>query len=198
MNPVKLGITGGIGSGKSYVSGVLSGHFHIPVYNTDLEARRLMVESDVIRRGLVALLGESVYFSDGSLNKAVVSSYLFASPRHAAHIDALVHPVVRDDFQCWVRRQSAPCVAMECAILFESGFDRLVDRILLVRASEEVCLARAMRRDKASASQIKARMRMQMSDAERCARAHYVVNNDGDMDLLSSLEKIVGQLEEGM
>lgn len=190
MNKVRLAVTGGIGSGKSYVAAMLS-RWRIPVYNTDEEARRLMVESERIRQDLTALLGPEAYTRDGALDKRRIASYLFASPRHAERINGLVHPVVRDDFLAWVERQERPLVAMECAILFESGFDRLVDKVLLVRAPGDVCLKRAMRRDCASEEAVKARMAAQMSDEERCAKADYIIDNDGNSDVERRLEEVL-------
>ena len=149
-----------------------------------------MVESERIRQDLTALLGPGAYTRDGALDKRRIASYLFASPRHAERINGLVHPVVRDDFLAWVERQERPLVAMECAILFESGFDRLVDKVLLVRAPGDVCLKRAMRRDCASEEAVKARMAAQMSDEERCAKADYIIDNDGNSDVERRLEEV--------
>lgn len=172
----RIGITGGIGSGKSYVAALLAGE-GIPVYDTDREARRLMVESADIRAGLCALLGEKAFCRDGSLNRPAIAAYLFAAPSHAEQVNRIVHPVVKEDFCRWVAQKSVPLVAMECAILYESGFDRLVDRVLLVHAPAEVRLARAMRRDGATEAQVKARMALQLADEELCGRADHVLEN---------------------
>ena len=181
---IKVGLTGGIGCGKSYVADLLRRR-HIPVYDTDKEAKRLMMESATIRRGLVDWVGERI------------ASYLFASPLHAERINRLVHPVVQDDFLQWVDKQDGPLVVMECAILYESGFDRLVDEVLLVRAPERVCLERVMKRDGASEAQVKARMAAQMSDEERCRRAHYIINNDGGSDVEGALRDIWVKIDRG-
>ena len=116
---IKVGLTGGIGCGKSYVADLLRRR-HIPVYDTDKEAKRLMMESATIRRGLVDWVGERAYMPDGTLNRERIASYLFASPLHAERINRLVHPVVQDDFLQWVDKQDGPLVVMECAILYES------------------------------------------------------------------------------
>ena len=114
--------------------------------------------------------------------------------RFAERVNRLVHPAVREDFNRWVAGQSAPLVAMECAILYESGFDRLVDKVLLVHAPEEICLRRAMLRDGASEAQVKARMRAQMPDAARLCRADYILENDGQEELPSRLGRIISQI----
>ena len=110
---VRIGITGGIGSGKSYVSRLLQER-GVPVYDTDSEAKRLMQADVDIRQGLTGLLGETAYQADGTLNKPLVAGYLFAGPRHAARINAIVHPRVKADFLRWVATK-ADCafVALE-------------------------------------------------------------------------------------
>ncbi len=193
MMRIKLGITGGIGSGKSYVANLLKQQ-GIPVYNTDMEARRLMESSDEIRRNLISLCGQQAYLPDGSLNRKLVSSWLFSSPLHRQRVNDFVHPVVKDDFLQWVDVQTGTLVAMECAILFESGFDRLVDEVLLVRAPEEVSLRRVMQRDEITEVQVRARMAAQMSDVERCRRVHYIINNDGNTDVEDSLRKVLREI----
>lgn len=192
---VKLGLTGGIGSGKSYIAGLLAAR-GVLVYDTDREAKRLMTESPSIRQRLTALLGEEAYAPDDTLNRKLVASYLFASSEHADVINGIVHPVVREDFLKWSEEQTAPCVVMECAILFESGFDALVDRVVLVRAPERVCIERAMLRDGATEEQIKARMALQMSDEERSVRSHYIIDNDGRPDMDAAVDRILAQIPE--
>lgn len=191
---LKIGITGGIGSGKTYVAQLLA-RKGIPVYSTDAEARRLMIASQDIRRRLTELAGE-VYLADGTLDKRKLAAYLFASPLHAEKVNAVVHPVVRQDFLRWVARQSAPVVAMECAILFESGFDSLVDEVLLVSAPAEVCISRAMKRDGMTAAQVKARMAAQMKDEERFSRVRYIIRNDGEADVELALNQVLFRMLE--
>lgn len=191
--PFRIGLTGGIGCGKSHVAAVLR-RWGIPVYDTDREAKRLMAESSAIRDGLTALLGPEAYGPDGKPDRARVAAYLFASPEHAQRINSLVHPAVRDDFLRWAAEQDAPCVAMECAILYESGFDRLVDEVLLVVAPESVCLERAMRRDGATEEQVRARMAAQMTDAERRGRARYVLENGSGADVEPPLREMLGEM----
>ena len=189
---LKIGITGGIGSGKTYVARLLEQR-GIPVYSTDAKAKRLMAASQDIRAGLTALAGE-VYRADGSLDKERLAAFLFASPLHVEKVNAIVHPVVRQDFLQWVARQSAPVVAMECAILYESGFENTVDKVITVSAPWNVRLCRAMKRDAAREEQIRKRMEHQLPDEELCARADFVVRNDGVTPLLPQLEQILAQL----
>lgn len=190
---VKLGITGGIGSGKTYVARLLESR-GVPVYFTDQTARSLMNTDAGIRDALVRLIGPQAYLPGGGLNKPVVAAYLFSSPLHAGQIDSIVHPVVREDFRRWAARQSSPLVAMECAILYESGFDRLVDAVAAVCAPEQVRLERAMRRDGATESQVRERMAMQWTDEQRCARANYIIRNDGTTDMQAETDALLEHL----
>lgn len=193
---VRLGITGGIGSGKSYVAQMLQARWDVPVYDCDSEAKRLTAESDDIRTALTQLVGDHLW-QQGQMQKPVLAAYLFASPEHAAQVNAIIHPAVRRDFLCWADAHSrSPVVAIESAILCESGFHTLVDSILLVDAPLEVRLQRAMLRDGASRQQVMARMARQDS-AQAWQLARFTVINDGggDQPLQACLESIVTQLQ---
>ena len=193
---IRLGITGGIGSGKSYVAQMLQARWDVPVYDCDSEAKRLTAESDDIRTALTQLVGDHLW-QQGQMQKPVLAAYLFASPEHAAQVNAIIHPAVRRDFLRWTDAHSrSPVVAIESAILCESGFHTLVDSILLVDAPLEVRLQRAMLRDGASRQQVMARMARQDS-AQARQLARFTVTNDGGGDQLlqACLESIVTQLQ---
>ena len=193
---IRLGITGGIGSGKSYVAQMLQARWDVPVYDCDSEAKRLTAESDDIRTALTQLVGDHLW-QQGQMQKPVLAAYLFASPEHAAQVNAIIHPAVRRDFLRWADAHSrSSVVAIESAILCESGFHTLVDSILLVDAPLEVRLQRAMLRDGASRQQVMTRMaRQDSAQARRLAR--FTVTNDGGNDQLlqAYLESIVTQLQ---
>ena len=191
-----IAITGGIGSGKSYVS-VLLQAAGIPVYNTDNEAKRLMLSDEGIRQDLIALLGEGVY-TDGALNKPMLASYLFAGPENAARINAIVHPRVKADFRRWMEEQEGQeIVGLECAILFEAGFEDAVDAVVTVYAPESLRVERAMKRDGATEAQIRARIAAQMDDEEKCRLSDYIIYNDGSISLENQLSALVAQLKKG-
>lgn len=186
---IKIGITGGIGSGKSYIAHLLEQR-GIPLYDTDREAKRLTVTHPQIRKELSALLGTEVYHADGTLNKYLVASYLFSSPEHAEHINQIIHPCVYKDFLAWADRQAASgveIVAMESAILFESGFQTAVDYVVMVYAPLELRIKRAMQRDSASETQIRARISAQMDDEEKKRKADYVLYNEEKIPLESQI-----------
>lgn len=193
---IRLGITGGIGSGKSYVAQMLQAHWDVPVYDCDSEAKRLTAESDDIRTALTQLVGDHLW-QQGQMQKPVLAAYLFASPEHASQVNAIIHPAVRRDFLRWADAHSrSPVVAIESAILCESGFHTLVDSILLVDAPLEVRLQRAMLRDGASRQQVKARMaRQDSAQARQLARFTVINDGGGDQLLQACLESIVTQLQ---
>lgn len=194
---ISIAITGGIGSGKSYVSNLLEER-GIPIYNADNESKRLTVSDKEIRKGLVALVGEQVYFDDGTLNKSLLASYLFASTEHATQINAIIHPQVKADFRRWLE-EHADCeiVGLESAILYESGFDDVVDAVVAVYAPEALRLERAMKRDGATEAQIRVRMAAQMNEEEKRDKADYVVLNDGSACLQKQLDALIYQIKRG-
>ncbi len=170
---IKLAITGGIGSGKSYVARQMSELLGIPVYDSDSNAKRLNEESPLIRQGLTAMVGSDVYDALGHLDRTRLASFLFASEDNARRVNALVHPVVKADFLAWADRQTAPVVAIETALLAESGIDRVVDRVIRVDAPLETRIRRAMERDGATREQVLARMSRQTEYP--CP--HIIINN---------------------
>lgn len=193
---IKIAITGGIGSGKSYVAHLLE-EMAVPVYNADQEAKRLTVTDADIRRALVALLGDDVYCED-TLNKPKLASYLFADPAHVVQINAIIHPSVRRDFMHWAAQRSAlDCVGLESAILYEAGFEDTVDAVIMVYAPMELRMQRTMQRDGATEAQVRARMAAQLDDEEKCRRADFIVVNDGIEPLHPQLCKIMEQLKTG-
>lgn len=196
---VRLGVTGGIGSGKSYVLRLLAER-GIPVYDSDSEAKRLMLVDAGIREGLTGLLGNDVYLPDGELNKPLISAYLFASVQNAERINAIVHPRVKAGFNRWASEQKAPIVALESAILFESGFEDVVDFVVTVYAPIEVRMHRVQERDGATEAQVRKRMAAQMDDEEKCKRSDFVILNDGNKPLdiqIDDLLQILGRMEKG-
>lgn len=158
---VKIAITGGIGSGKSYVARQMTSLLGIPVYDSDSNAKRLNEESEEIRHGLVSIVGKDVYDVDGSLNRKKLASFLFASEENARQINALIHPVVVADFLRWADEQQVSVVAIETALLAESGIDKIVDKVVRVDAPLEVRINRAMQRDGVSRQQVLERIACQ-------------------------------------
>lgn len=191
---ISIAITGGIGSGKTFVSNLLKER-GIPIYNSDDEAKRLMVSDEGIRRDLMDLLGEDVYQGD-ALNKSLLASYLFADAGNAARINAIVHPRVRADFSRWLaEHQDVEVAGLECAILYEAGFENTVDKVVMVYAPESLRIERAMNRDNATESQIRARIAAQMDDEEKSRRSDYVIYTDGRFSVEEQLSDLIKHLK---
>lgn len=186
---VRLGITGGIGSGKSYICHLLQEHFAVPVYDCDTRARVLTRCQPEIMQQLSAFI-DDLCDGDGNLDKTVLARYLFASDENARRVNAVIHPAVRADLRAWYSVQTAPVVAVESAILYESGFDSEVDKVLFVDVPFDLRLQRAMARDKASREDILCRMARQQTETT-CSRADFRLFNDGTMQLESRLADLL-------
>lgn len=198
---MKIGIAGGIGSGKSYVARLLKQH-GITVYDCDSAAKRLMREDPQLRQQLTALIGPDCYLCDEPqeaneadkahepqklrLNKAAVSRFLLASDDNAQAINAIVHPAVFADFE------QSGLQWLESGIMYESGANRYVDRVVVVTAPEEVRISRIMQRDHINRQQALEWMQRQWSQDEVCRRADYEIVNDGTTDI----DKQIGELLE--
>lgn len=158
----KVGVTGGIGSGKSTVCRLFAER-GIAVYDSDSQAKRLMEESDTLRAALVGAFGTECY-AEGRLNRRYLAGRVFGDAEALARLNALVHPAVREDFRMWAERQSGPYVILESAILFEAGFENEVDTTLAVLAPAEERIKRCMERDGASREEVLRRMASQADD----------------------------------
>ena len=186
---MKTGITGGIGSGKSYICRLLEQR-GFTVYDCDSAAKRLIRSSPYIRRRLTALIGPHTYLADGSLNKNAVAEYLLASEDHAKDIDRIVHPAVFRDFI------ESGMEWMESAIIYESGIHRLVDRVIVVTAPEELRIQRVMARDEISREKVLEWMSRQLPQEEVRKRADFEIVNDGQTDLNLQLDKILKEISD--
>lgn len=190
---IKIGITGGIGSGKSVVSRLLM-CMGIPVYIADDEAKRITATDEVIRKELIALLGDEV-FVNGELNRPFLAAYLFSDAEHARIVNGIIHPRVKADFAAWVEKNAnQPLIAMESAILIESGFASEVDYIVMVSAPLKLRIERAMKRDSSSEVLIKKRIKSQMDDDEKRALAHFVITNSDETSLILQIKQLIGKL----
>lgn len=184
----KVGITGGIGSGKSTVCEMLAGR-GVAVYTADERAKALMATDAALRSSIIEAFGSDAYTAEG-LNRGFLAANVFASPEALARLNGLVHPAVMADFEAWAEQQEGDYVVLESAILFEAALDDRVDVSVAVMAPEALRLERAMARDGASEEQIRARMRNQLSDEERNGRAKFTIVNI----VLDDLEEDVEQL----
>ena len=177
---IKIGVTGGIGSGKSFLSSMLKER-GIPVFDSDTEAKKLMLTDVFIISSLKSLLGEDVY-TGGKLNKPLLASYIFSSADNAAKINSIVHPRVKKAFLSWADERFSGgdrVVAIESAILFESGFSDVVDKIVTVVAPIDVRVSRVMSRDSTTRDKVMERINSQMGDDEKISKSDFIIENDG-------------------
>lgn len=196
MAMIRLGITGGIGSGKSVVSKLLR-IMDVPVYDSDTESKRLTVQDATIRQQLIDWVGPSVYLADGSLNKPYFASCVFSSSENASKANAIIHPVVKRDFLEWAERQKQAghqLCAIESAILYEAKFEDVVEAVIMVSASLDTRIQRTMQRDGASYEVVMERIKRQMDDAEKIQKADFVVYNEEDRPLIPQLSEIIASL----
>lgn len=190
----KIGITGGIGSGKSYVCRKIAQR-GIPVYYTDDKAKQLMIQNSDVIHALKQLIGEDAYI-DGQLNRSRVATYMFDNAANTAKVNAIVHPAVKRDFTQWANSQQSELVVQECAILFESGFEATVDITVEVYAPKELRIKRACQRDNATTEQIISRMNQQMDEERKRQLADYCIINDGTADIDLQINKMLGSIME--
>ncbi len=180
---LKVGITGGIGSGKSFVCEVFS-HLGIPIYGADQEAKRLMNTNQYIRDQLIIYFGAETYTPEGSLNRDFLSRVVFNRPDLLKRLNNIVHPEVRKDFEQWAQQQNSAYVLEEAAILFESGGSRFVDLTITVTAPIELRIKRVMQRDSCTRQQVLDRMKNQWTDEEKISRSDFVITTNNEAELL--------------
>ncbi|MBR4964445.1 MAG: dephospho-CoA kinase [Alistipes sp.] len=184
----KVGITGGIGSGKSYVCDMLRER-GVAIYNSDIRAKQLMNSSSAIREALVANFGDECYTSEG-LNREFLASVVFSDSERLNALNGIVHPAVIADFNSWAEEQEGSYVVLESAILFEAGLEGSVDVVVAVMAPESLRIERVMARDGATREQVAQRIANQLSDEERSSRAKYAVVNIDVDDLAEDVEQL--------
>lgn len=170
-----VGLTGGIGSGKTTVAKLFSA-LGIPVYNSDEMAKKLMQTPGKLKSGITALLGDEAYI-ENKLNKPYIAGRVFDNASLLDQLNKLVHPAVKKDFKEWAARQHAPYVIQEAAILFENGSYREYDKIILVTAPEDIRVARILNRDGSNENDIRARMGHQWQDSKKEALSHFIIIN---------------------
>lgn len=172
---ISIGITGGIGSGKTTVAKFFN-QFGIPIYIADDEAKKLMHKSP-IKEEVLELFGAESYTSTGTLNRSFISNQVFDNKELLDQLNAIVHPRVQQHYKNWVNAQKAPYILYEAAILFETGRYKDFDYNILVTAPEKERINRIKKRDKTTEQQIKARMKNQWPDSQKIELANWVIQN---------------------
>lgn len=180
---LKIGVTGGIGSGKSMICRIFK-VLGIPVYDADKEAKDIMVKDEKVIAAIKNAFGEHSYAGDGELNRSFLAETVFNNPEKLEQLNTIVHPAVIQAGADWAEAQSTGYSIKEAALLFESGSYTTLDYTILVTAPEEVRVERVMQRDGVSKEQVLARMDKQWSDEEKRKLADFVIVNDGSVSLI--------------
>jgi len=194
---IKAGLTGGIGAGKSTVANLFK-HLEVPVFEADTAARKIMSEDPEVRRYLTKWFGDDVWDEQqNSLNRNQLAAIIFKQPEALQRVNNLVHPLVRQAFNEWIiRHQNKPYVLHEAAILFETGFYRQFDYMLLVTATAEIRIKRLLQRGGLDETEIRLRMQQQWSEEQKRPLADYIIHNDGEEFLIPQVIRIHQQLLE--
>ena len=187
-----VGITGGIGSGKSTVCQVFQ-TLGIATYIADEAARELINHDPEVKASIAAAFGEQLYV-DGYLNRPAMAEIVFNNAEKLKELNGIVHPAVGRDFERWLKQQTGPYVLKESAVLIENKLYESLAAVILVVAPEALRLQRAVQRDQSSEAAIKARMSKQLSDAEKRPFAQHIITNDEQELLLPQVLKIHQQL----
>ena len=173
----KIGITGNIGSGKSYVCKMFE-NLDIPVFYSDDETKKLYLIPSV-KELIINRFSSEVYFEDGTLNRKLLSYHLFKNEEAMKFIESVLYPALNQHFDEWCEQQKTPYVLYESAILFEKSYQKFFDMIIFVSASEDIRLQRVMKRDDCTEENVRSRMRLQMSEETKISKADFVIYNDG-------------------
>ena len=192
---IKIGITGGMGSGKSTVAKVFE-VLGIPVYYADDAAKKLMNEDAALKEKLIAVFGKEIY-QDGILNRTHLSGLVFNNPDKLAQLNSIVHPATIADAESWMRQQHSPYAIKEAAILFESGANKYVDKVIGVYAPIQLRISRVMQRDNITEEAVTARMNRQMEEEKKMSLCDYVITNDEQKLVIPQVLKIHELLIKG-
>lgn len=191
-----VGLTGGIGSGKSTVAHVFES-LGVPIFYADKSGRTVLEKDPLVRSAVVELIGSDAYDEQGKANRALIASVVFNDDQKLNALNQIIHPAVARDFEAW--KTTLPPKATYClreaAILFESGSDKDCDAVLCVSAAAEIRTKRVMARDGVKASEVEARMAKQMPQEEKEKRSDFVIQNNGDESVIAQVMKVHGQLQ---
>lgn len=187
-----IGLTGGIGSGKTTVASIFS-TLGIPVYNSDLRAKLLMNSKAELQKQIIQLFGHQVYDDHMQLNTSLIASTVFKDRSQLLKLNSVVHPAVQADLKEWasqINQFHVPYLIQESAILFEETLTEKLNEIILIVAPEEIRISRVMERDKISADKVKERIKNQWTDLKKIPLADFIIFNDGERSLIDQVKDI--------
>jgi dephospho-CoA kinase len=192
---IKVGVTGGIGSGKTHICKLLE-LMNFSVYYSDTEGKKIQNVNAQVRAQLIDLFSEECYTEDG-LNRKFLAQIIFSDPTAKKQVEEIMHPTVAKDFASWCTKketQGERIVFIESAILYESGFDSLVDKVIMVYADEDVRIERSMKRDGADRAAIEERIKNQSSDNDKRLKADFILHNNPDNNVNKQILEIIKKL----
>jgi len=190
---IKVGLTGGIGSGKTIVSKVFE-KLGVPIYNSDIEAKKLYISNIDVKEKIINNFGNKIYLKNGKLNKKLLSEIIFTNSDALQKINSIIHPAVKKHFDNWVENQNTTYIIKEAAILYESGAYKYLDKIIVVTAPEEVRIKRVMKRDSFDRVAVQKRIANQLNQKEILKISDFeIINNEKEM-ILNQILKIHKQL----
>lgn len=191
---IKIGITGGIGSGKTTVCKVFE-LLGVPVYYADIEAKQILDSNLEVRSNILNTFGNSILNDEEKIDKKKLASLVFNNKENLEKLNSIVHPAVREHFENWLQQHSTQkYILKEAAILFESGSYKLVDKVIAVVAPLELKISRTMQRDKVTQAEVELRISNQMNDDEKIKRSQFVIHNDEQQLLVPQILNIHGQI----
>jgi dephospho-CoA kinase len=193
--PVTVGITGGIGSGKSTVCQVFR-LLGVPVFEADIVAKTLLNTNDKIKNSLIRLYGKEIYTPESGIDRKKLAEIIFNDDIQLTKVNELIHPEVRNEYRNWLEKQVSAYVIHEAAILFESGFYKMMDFTILVTAPENIRIERVVKRDKTDSEKVKERIQKQWSDSEKRKLASLEIINDNHQLIVPQIVKIDKTLRE--
>jgi dephospho-CoA kinase len=183
---LKIGITGGIGSGKTLVCEVFS-KMGVPVYQSDEESKQLLDTNKVLKAQLIGIFGDNIYTNAGLLDRKALADIVFNNTEALKQLNAVVHPLVRQHFLAWLQEQHAKYILKEAAILFESKANIGLDKTIMVYSPLELRITRAMKRDGITRDAVMSRLEKQMPDEEKLKLCDFVLYNDEVQPLLPQI-----------
>ena len=189
---IKVGVTGGIGAGKSLICSILE-RIGYPVFYSDIEAKKIITSNPQVRTDLIELFGIQI-FKNGQLDRNLLASLLFSDSTFIEKINSIVHPKVREEFENWALSQDSPLVFNEAAILFETGSYKNFDATILVTAPLEIRLNRVMNRDNSIKADVQKRIDNQWSDEQKAILSTYRIQNNGIQSVLDQLDEVLNEL----
>lgn len=191
---LRIGVTGSIGSGKSYICDIFEKR-GVPVFYSDQETKMLYHDTDV-RRLITSRFGDAVYLGDGTLDRRLLGSMIFGDAGNMKFIEDTLYPALFRRFEAWCRWHDAPFVLFESAILFEKGLASRFDAVLLISAPEDVRIRRVMTRDKCTEAEVRERMRLQWSDERKLPLADHVIIHDGNDNVDEEVDDFIRLMEK--